>query len=290
VVIRRGAQLFSMAILVGFCAFFLVPVIWLLLAPTKTDFALNAQAPYSFGSFHRIAVSWHHLISFNDGALLVWLRNSVVYSLVAVAITLSVSIPAGYAMAVIDFWGRRLLLVATLVVMILPSASLVLPLFLEMNAIHLAGTAASVILPFSLFPFGVYLIYIYYSTAVPRELLEAARVDGCGEWRVFRSIALPLGRPIVWLVAFFAFAANWNNYFLPFVMLGDSAQYPLPVGLNLLLSSTPAFNPTNGGNQLNILGPELAMATLFAALPVAVVLIITQRSLVRGLTAGATVG
>jgi multiple sugar transport system permease protein len=287
---KRSAQFLSMCVLLGFCAFFLVPVLWLLLAPTKTDFALNTDAPYSFGSFHRVAVSWHHLIAFNDGALLVWLRNSVVYSVVAVAITLAVSIPAGYAMAVADFWGRRFLLVVTLVVMILPSSSLVLPLFLEMNAMHLAGTAASVILPFSLFPFGVYLIYIYYSTAIPRELLEAARVDGCGEWRVFQRIALPLGTPIIWLVAFFSFAANWNNYFLPFVMFADSSQYPLPVGLNLLLSSTPAFNPIGGGNQLNILGPELALATLFAAVPVAVVLIITQRALIRGLTAGATVG
>ena len=289
-VIRRVSQAVSMTVLIGFCAFFLVPIIWLLLAPTKTDFALRSESPYAFGSFHRIALAWHHLIAFNDGALLVWLRNSLVYSGVAVVLTLAVSIPAGYAMAVIDFWGRRLLLVATLVIMILPSSSLVLPLFLEMNAVHLAGTSASVILPFSLFPFGVYLIYIYYATAIPKELLEAARVDGCSEWRTFRSIALPLGAPIIWLVAFFAFATNWNNYFLPFVMLADSSQYPLPVGLNLLLASTPSFNPIGGGNQLNILGPELALATLFAALPVALVLILTQRSLVRGLMAGATVG
>jgi multiple sugar transport system permease protein len=77
---------------------------------------------------------------------------------------------------------------------------------------------------------------------------------------------------------------------LPFVMLADSSQYPLPVGLNLLISSTPSFNPIQGGNQLHILNPELALATLFAAVPVAIVLLITQRALVRGLTAGATVG
>jgi multiple sugar transport system permease protein len=287
---QRAAQLISLTVLFGFCAFFLVPLMWLLLAPTKTNFALQERSPYAFGSFHNIAIAWHHLISFNDGAILVWLRNSAIYSGVAVAITLVVSVPAGYAMAVTEFKGRRALLIITLVVMILPSASLVLPLFLEMNAMHLIGTAWSVILPLSLFPFGVYLIYIYYSTAIPSELLEAARVDGCGEWRIFMMIAVPLAKPIIWLVAFFAFVANWNNYFLPFVMLADSSQYPLPVGLNLLISSTPSFNPIQGGNQLHILNPELALATLFAAVPVAIVLLITQRALVRGLTAGATVG
>jgi multiple sugar transport system permease protein len=83
---------------------------------------------------------------------------------------------------------------------------------------------------------------------------------------------------------------DWNNYFLPFVMLGDSGKYPLPVGLNQLLASTPAFNPTLGGTQVHILRPELALATVLAAAPVAVMLLISQRHLARGLMAGASVG
>jgi multiple sugar transport system permease protein len=103
-------------------------------------------------------------------------------------------------------------------------------------------------------------------------------------------VAVPLATPIIVLVAFFAFFENWNNFFLPFVMLGDSSQYPLSVGLNELLTSTPAFNPGTGGGQLAITQPELALATIIAAAPVLVVLIVVQRGLVRGLTAGATVG
>ena len=99
--------------------------------------------------------------------------------------------------------------------MIMPAAALVLPIFLELNALHLIGNVLSVILPFSFFPFGVYLAYIYFSTAIPRELLDAARVDGCGEWATFRYIALPLATPIVALVLFFSFVADWNNFFLP---------------------------------------------------------------------------
>jgi multiple sugar transport system permease protein len=165
----------------------------------------------------------------------------------------------------------------------------VLPIYLELAWLHLIGSALSVILPFSFFPFGVYIAYIYYATAIPRELLDAARVDGCGEWQTFRRIALPLARPVVALVFFFSFAADWNNFFLPYVVLADSSQYPIQVGLSDLLSSTPSFNPAagGGGQQVNIFRPELALATLLAVIPVAIVFLLSQRALVRGLLAGA---
>jgi ABC-type sugar transport system, permease component len=86
-------------------------------------------------------------------------------------------------------------LTLTLVVMIMPAAALVLPIFLELNSLHLIGSVLSVILPFAFFPFGVYLAYLYYATAVPRDLLDASRVDGAGEWQTFRRIALPLASP-----------------------------------------------------------------------------------------------
>ena len=103
-----------------------------------------------------------------------------------------------------------------------------LPIFLELNALHLIGSVLSVILPFSFFPFGVYLAYIYYSTAIPPDLLDAARIDGCGEWQTFRHVALPLAKPVVALVFFFSFVADWNNFFLPYTVLADSNAVPDP--------------------------------------------------------------
>jgi multiple sugar transport system permease protein len=88
----------------------------------------------------------------------------------------------------------------------------VLPIFLEMNQFQLVGKALSVILPMSFYPFGVYLAYIYFSSSIPADLLEAARIDGCSELQVFTRIALPLASPIVALVGFFNFVQNWNNY------------------------------------------------------------------------------
>jgi multiple sugar transport system permease protein len=269
--------------------FFVLPVIWLLLAPTKTAGELISQGPLTFGSLHNVARAWQNLTSFQDGILFVWLKNSAIYSVGSLVLTLATSVPAGYALALTKFRGRRLLLTITLLVMIMPSAALVLPLFLELNRFGLIGTAWSIILPFSFFPFGVYLVYIYYATSLPTEMLEAARIDGAGEWRTFISIALPLAKPVIALVAFFSFVGNWNNFFLPYLVLPNTKQFPIQVGLNQLLSSTPSFNPVAGAG-LNITSPELALSIIIAILPVLVVFLFSQRALVSGMLAGATKG
>jgi len=276
-------------ILAAFAVFFIGPVLWLILAPTKADNALVTSDPFSFGSFHQVSLAWRHLDAFSDHIYRRWIANTLYYALSATAITLAVSVPAGYGLAIGKFPGRKLVLSLTLISMIMPAAALVLPIFLELNAMHLIGRAASVILPFAFFPFGVYLAYIYYATSLPRDLLDAARVDGCGEWLTFRRIALPLAKPVVALVFFFSFVADWNNFFLPYVVLADSDQYPITVGLSNLLSSTPSFNPAagGGGQSVNIFRPELALATLLAVVPVAVVFVLSQRALVRGLVGGA---
>jgi len=281
-----------MGILLVFAVFFIGPVAWLVLAPTKTDKALITSSPFSFGSLHQVALAWKHLNAFSDHIFRRWIENTLYYALSATALTLVVSVPAGYGLALGKFPGRRLVLSLTLIVMIMPGAALVLPIFLELNAMHLIGRSLSVILPFAFFPFGVYLAYIYYVTALPRDLLDAARVDGAGELQTFLRVALPLAKPVVALVFFFSFVADWNNFFLPYVVLANSDQYPITVGLDNLLASTPSFNPSvgGGGQSVNIFKPELALATLLAVIPVAIVFLFSQRALVRGLVGGAVKG
>ena len=276
-------------ILVVFAIFFIAPVVWLVLAPTKSDQALITSSPFSFGNFHHVALAWKHLNAYSDHIYRRWIANSLYYSLSATAITLVVSVPAGYGLAIGRFPGRKLILSLTLIVMIVPAATLVLPIFLELNAMQLIGRSLSVILPFAFFPFGVYLAYIYYATSLPPSLLDAARVDGAGEFQTFLRVALPLAKPVVALVFFFSFVADWNNFFLPYVVLADSNQYPITVGLSDLLASTPSFNPAvgGGGQSVNIFKPELALATLIAVIPVAIVFLFSQRALVRGLVGGA---
>jgi multiple sugar transport system permease protein len=286
---RVTSTLIVVLILALLLVFFVLPVVWLILAPTKTAGELLSQPPLSFGALSNVGLAWSHLVSFQDGVLFLWLKNSAIYSGGSLILTLATSVPAGYALALTRFRGRKLLLTITLLVMIMPSASLVLPLFLELNLFGLIGTVWSIILPFSFFPFGVYLVYIYFATSLPSEMLEAARIDGATEWQLFTRIALPLATPVIALVAFFSFVGNWNNFFLPYLVLPSSDQFPIQVGLNQLLSSTPSFNPVAGAG-LNIQSPELALSIIIAILPVLVVFLFSQRALVSGMLAGSTKG
>jgi multiple sugar transport system permease protein len=284
---RRGLPNPLPALILGlFLVFFVLPVLWLALAATKTDDQLVHGHPLSFGSWSALRSNWDALTSFQDDVIFLWLRNSALYAFLALVITLAVAIPAGYALAMTEFRGRRTLLVVTLVVMLMPNATLVVPLFLEVNAVGLIGSMWSVILPYSFYPFGVYLAYIFFNTAIPRELLAAARLDGCSELGVFRRIALPLATPVVALVGFFSFVANWTNYFLPYVLLPQSDQFPVQVGIGTLLTNVPQFNPTVGA--LAVERPQLALATLLTIAPVFVVFLFSQRFLVAGMLAGAT--
>jgi multiple sugar transport system permease protein len=281
-----GRSLVAVVVAV-FVLFFVIPIVWLLLATTKSARELIVGHPFLPGSLGDLATNWRQLLDFQDGAMVAWVGNSALYAVGALVITLVASIPAGYALAMTDFRLRRSLLVLTLVVMLIPNTALVLPIFLELNVVGLIGSPLSVILPMSFFPFGVYLTYIYFSTSVPRDLLAAARIDGCTELEVFTKVALPLATPIVALVAFFSFVQNWNNFFLPFAMLPSSDGYPVQVGLTSLLASTPAFNPSSAGAQ-SVQLPTLALATVVSVLPVLIVFVFAQRYLVAGMTAGGT--
>ena len=260
-------------ILVAFGVFFATPVLWLILATTKTGSQLELDAPMSWGSVHQFTRNFHFLTSINDDAYATWFGNSVEYTFSALAIVLLVDIPTGYALAIGHMWWRRPLLVTTLVMMLIPNTVLVLPIFLELFRMNLIGNPLSLILPFSFFPFGVYLSYLYFSTSLPPDLLAAARIDGCSEIQAFLKVALPLSKPVIALVAFFSFVANWNNYFLPLLVLPTSDGYPLQVGLVDLPG-----------------GPILALGTLLSIAPVAIVFIVAQRYVVRGMTAGSTTG
>jgi multiple sugar transport system permease protein len=273
-------------VMAAFVVFFALPIVWLLLAPTKTLRQLLLDGPFTVGSFDGLLQNWMDLTSYQNGLIWTWLGNSAMYSGLALIVTLAISIPAGYALALTDFRGRRTLLATTLVVMLIPNTALVLPIFLELSAVRLVGSPLSVILPFSFFPFGVYLTYIYFSTAVSRDLLDAARIDGASELRVFTRVAMPLATPVIALVGFFSFTGNCNNYFLPFVMV-PGRKAPIQVGLAELLSNVPQFNPTNAASTTIDL-PALALGTLFSVAPVLIIFLFSQRFLVTGMTAGGT--
>jgi multiple sugar transport system permease protein len=284
--------LMRLAILLLFVLYFGLPLLWLLLAPSKDQFAIITLNPLAFGNWDTVLKSWDNINQYVHGEIWLWFRNSVIYVVSSLAVSLAIGIPAGYILAVARFPGRNLLLWLTLITMLLPPSAMVLPLFLELNLVRLINTAWAVILPACFFPFGVYLTFVYYSSSLPTDLLDAARVDGCSEWALFRHVALPLAKPLFGLLAFISFNANWNNFFGPYVMLNNNKLFNLPVGLQTMIAGTsairPGFNTTPG--LLKFQQADAAMAGLVMIVPVVIVFLLSQRYVVGGAFTGSVKG
>lgn len=272
--------------LILFAIISLIPMIWLLLAPSKTDPEVTNRNPLAFGNFGNYKKAWDNLQFFDDGVILRWVVNSLVYTTAIVVIATITALMAGFVLSASRIRFKRAFLISTLITMLVPPMALVVPIFVLMDKVSLMDNPLSVILVSSLYPFGVFLSYIYFTTTVPRELYESARLDGCNDFRLFTKIAVPLSWPLVSLLAFFAFIGNWANYFLPFVLLPSSENYTLPVGLGFLFYSTPAINPGVGATSVPIYKPEIALAGVLIALPIMIVFLASQKRLVRGMLAG----
>tara|TARA_R110002126_G_scaffold291674_1_gene455135 strand:- start:13838 stop:14746 length:909 start_codon:yes stop_codon:yes gene_type:complete len=277
------------AIVLFALCFFGLPLLWLFLAASHTDSSLFTAAPFSWGSWSNVAQSWSNLTQYEGTHLWTWAFNSLIYSVFGVGLSLIAALPAGYILATEIFPGRRIILLATLVAMITPNAAIVLPIFLEMHLIGLNNTRVSLILATGFFPFGVYLAFIYFATALPKEILNSARVDGANAWQVFYRVALPLAKPAIALIAFFSFVANWSNYFLAFVLLTDDKLHNLPVGLTSLVSGARALS-FSAATGIPIRRPEAILAAILIVLPVLVIFLFSQRFIREGQLAGGDKG
>ncbi len=216
------------------------------------------------------------------GTALHWLLNSAFYSTAGAAIAVALCIPAGYGLATHDFPGRRAVLIVTILVMLIPPNALVLPLFLEAHAAHLLTSPLAVILPYGLYPFGVYLAYLYFNTGRFELLLQTARMDGCSEWHVFKRIVLPLSLPVSALIAFLNFVASWTNFFLPWVMywsFDTTSRYPLALGIALQLDTTKGASFYGALIQLHTASSPsyIALLLLVTCAPVLIVFALAQR-------------
>ena len=232
-------------------------------------------------AFFAVPIVWL-LFEAVGGNIGLWLFNSTFYSTAGAVIAVALCVPAGYAIATHDFPGRRPLLILTMLVMLIPSSALVLPLFLEANSAHLLASPLAVILPYGLFPFGVYLSYLYFGTERFNVLLQTARLDGCDEWRVFSRIAVPLSAPLAALIVFLDFLASWTNFFLPWVMywsLGTATRYPLSVGIAEQLYDRQVFGNVPATLNLQTTSPasSIAFLLLVTGAPVVIVFVLAQR-------------
>ncbi len=207
-------------------------------------------------------------------------RNFANSVLVSVAITLGsllFNTLAGYAFAKLRFAGRERVFQLLLAALVIPAQVAMLPLFLLMKQLGLVNSYAGVVVPALAGVFGIFLVR-QYARSIPDELLEAARIDGAGEWRIFFQIVLPMLKPVLVTLAIFTFMAAWNDFMWPLIVLTDQEHYTLPVALASL-------------SREHIMDVEMMMAgAVVTVIPVLLLFLLLQRYYIQGLLLGSVKG
>ncbi|MFK0401790.1 carbohydrate ABC transporter permease [Microbacterium sp. NPDC090225] len=266
-------------VMVVYALYTLVPLVWLLFSSTKTQSGLFSSFGLWFADDFAFIDNLVATFSFRDGIFLRWLGNTLLYVVVGAGGATLLATMAGYGLAKYRFPGRRAVFAIVLGAVAVPGTALAVPTFLLFSELGLTNTPWAVIIPSLISPFGLYLIWVFASESIPTELLEAARIDGAGEFRTFFTISMRLLAPGIVTVALFTVVATWNNYFLPLIMLSDPAWYPLTVGLNQWSSqaigagSQPIYN-------------LVIMGSLLTIIPIVIAFLLLQRFWQSGLTAG----
>jgi multiple sugar transport system permease protein len=285
--VRRSAgtpalkwRILTVGMLAVMASYFLLPVYWLAVASTKSLGDLNDSFGLSF-SHPRPFTAIHNVLTQNDGIYLRWTLNSILYAGVGAALATLFAAMAGYALAKYDFPGRTFVFNSILAGVLVPSTMLTVPLFLLFSKVGLANTYLAVLIPSVVSPFGAYLCRVYAQTAVPDELIEAARMDGASEARIFVTLVLRIMSPALVTVFLFQFVGIWNNFFLPLVMLSDEKLQPVTLGL---------YNWTADGQR----HPEVAhlaiAGSFLSVVPLMIAIVALQRFWRAGLTQGSVKG
>lgn len=252
----------------------LTPLVWMLSA----SFMPTGQASSYPPSFLPSAITFEHYRDlFTRLDLGRTLFNSAFLAIAVTLISLLFNSMAGYAFAKLRFRGRDRIFRGLLTVLVIPVQVAMLPLFLMMKELGLVNTYGGVIVPAMASIFGIFLIR-QYALAIPNELIDAARIDGAGEFRIYRSVVLPLLAPILVTLAIFTFLAVWNDFMWPLIVLTDSDMYTLPVALANLMGE-------------HAQDTELMMAgSVLTVLPVLVLFLALQRYYIEGVMLGSVKG
>ncbi|WP_399881077.1 carbohydrate ABC transporter permease [Streptomyces sp. BBFR51] len=261
----RTPKIIAGTALVVLAIVWLIPFVWAVATSfqSEEDVSTPGLSPFK-GAF---TLDGYQQI-LERGNVSLWAFNSFLIAGLVTLITVAVSTLAAYAFSRGTFRGRKALLAVTVAAIMIPPQLLIVPLFKQMQLFNLVDTYAAVILPQVVAPIMVFILKKFFD-GIPRELEEAARIDGASEFRVFWSIVLPLSRPIVAAVSIFVFIGAWNNFLWPFIVTNDSDLMTLPVGLATVKDA------------YGIQYASSMASALLAALPLIVVFLFFQRRIVN---------
>jgi multiple sugar transport system permease protein len=273
----RASKIIVTGVLVIVSLYFLIPVYWVIIAATKTTEDLFATSGFWFAPTFNLFQNIAQVLAYDGGIFVRWFLNSILYAGVGAVLATYFAAAGGYALAKYRFRGSNIVFGTILGGVLVPATATALPLFLLFSQLGLANTYWSVLIPSLVSPFGLFLCRIYADATVDESLLEAARLDGAGELRIFHTVGLRILTPALVTVFLFQLIGIWNNYFLPLVMLADSNLYPITLGLN------------NWRSQVDRLPEFYELTTggvLLSVIPLAIAMIVLQRFWRGGLTEG----
>lgn len=279
---RRAGSAITYAVLVAAAVITLVPFVWMTCASLKTnqDFFTSLFLPTNEGG----AIAWDRITTNNFARLFTEhsfaraMLNSVFLSATTAVIATLAASMAGYALARFDFRGKAMVMGVVLGVLVVPGTVLLAPSYQLLYKLNLLDSFAGLILPAAAPAFGVFLFRQAVRSSVPPQLLEAARIDGAGEIRIFVQIALPLLRPMVGAFLLITFLGTWNNFIGPQIVLQTPERFPLAVAVSQLR-----------GVYYQDYGLQMA-GTLVSVVPVLALFLLLQKEFIAGLTTGAVKG
>ena len=277
----RRSTLLTVAVWVG-VAYFLLPIAWLAIASTKSNADLFSTFGFAFGNEFNLFSNIADVFAYKNGVFIQWTLNTIAYAGVSAVGATALATAAGYAFAKFDFPGRNILFSVVLGAIMIPATALALPTYLLFAGAGVTNTPWAIILPSLVSPFGVYLMRVYAADSVPDSLIEAARIDGASETRIFLSVGVRLMAPGMVTVFLFALVGVWNNYFLPLIMLSSSALYPLTVGLAQLQAQS------SGGGGATAVFSTVITGSFISIVPLIIAFLFLQRYWQSGLAAGST--
>jgi len=272
---RRWSPTSTLVLLVG-AAYCLLPVAWVLVASSKS--AAQLFSTFTFAPSTHLLDNIKTLSAYRGGLYWRWMANTALYAGVGGLASVVVSATAGYGLAKYQFAGRKAIFNVLLAGVLVPGVVLAIPQYLLLAHVGLTNTYWAVLLPSIISPYGIYLARIYAAASVPDDVIEAARTDGASELRIFRSVAVPMMSPGLVTVFLFQFVAIWNNFMLPYIMLGNDRLYPITVGLSGLL---------NQGASQPAMYTSVVTGALLSIIPLVALFLSLQRYWQVDLAAGA---
>ncbi|MDO0916606.1 carbohydrate ABC transporter permease [Streptomyces sp. DT2A-34] len=272
----RGAVALTTGLLIVFLLYSIAPTWFLLVSSTKNQTDLYSTFGLWFSSNH-FADNFTAIWDYHDGVFGRWIGNSLLYSTVGAAGSTFVSLAAGYGISKFGFRGRGAMFAVIVGASLLPSTLLAFPLYLVFSEIGLTNTVWAVLIPYFINPFGVYLGKVYADTSVPTELMEAARIDGASETRIFFSVALNLMRTGGVTIFMLDFINIWNNFFLPLFMLNGERTFPVTLGL---------FSWVQQAQQSRDMNTLVLTGSLLSIIPLAIFMFALQKYWRSGILMG----